>query len=241
MTGPEAITGPEAEAASTPRSVRARVRAELTAEIVAAAGEELAEVGPAALSLRSVARRLGMVPSALYRYFPSRDSLLTALITEAYEAVGAVAEQAAGSADGSLDRWLALCRAVRTWGRAHPQQWALIYGSPVPGYAAPQTTVAAALRVTLAVAGVLRDAPGARPPQGVAPDEPGLEPVVAPIRDALLPGRDAPTVAATVLAWTSLTGMVSLELFGHYEGGTTEFEPLFAYCMALSGRAAGLD
>jgi AcrR family transcriptional regulator len=218
------------------------VRAELTAEIVAAAGEELAEVGPAALSLRAVARRLGMVPSALYRYFPSRDSLLTALIIEAYEAVGAVAVGGSAGVDGGpLQRWRALCRAVRAWGHRNPQQWALIYGSPVPGYAAPEETVAAALRITEAVAAVVRDAPEAHPLSAVAPAAPGLETVVAPIRDLLLPGRDAETVVAMVLAWTSLIGMVSLELFGHYEGGTTDFEAVFDYAMAMAGRAAGLS
>jgi len=130
---------------TAPQTARARVRAELTAEIVAAASEELAEVGAASLSLRAVARRLGMAPSALYRYFPSRDSLLTALIVEAYESVGAAAEGAAAQAPGGpMDRWLAVCRAVRAWAGAHPHQWALIYGSPVPGYAAPEATVQAA-------------------------------------------------------------------------------------------------
>ncbi len=76
---------------------RARVRAELTQEILAAAHEELAAGGAAGLSLRAVARRLEMVPSALYRYFPNRDALLTALIVDAYEAVGA----AAGAADAA--------------------------------------------------------------------------------------------------------------------------------------------
>ncbi|MDE3206987.1 MAG: TetR/AcrR family transcriptional regulator [Acidobacteriota bacterium] len=223
------------------QTARARVRAELTKEILQAARDELAEVGPSALSLRSVARRLGMVPSALYRYFPSRDALLTALILEAYEGVGETAHAAVGEAAGSpLERWRALCRAVRSWGHLHPQQWALIYGSPVPGYAAPEATVPAALRITDAVAGILRDAPGARPPEVVAPPAPFPDEVVEPIRQALLPGRDTATVTAAVLAWTSLVGMVSLELFGHYKGGSTDFEALFGYAMDLAGRAAGL-
>ena len=74
---------------------RARVRAELTEEILAAARRQLAEQGSAALSLRAVAREVGMVSSAVYRYFPSRDHLLTALIVDAYDGLGAAVERAA--------------------------------------------------------------------------------------------------------------------------------------------------
>ncbi len=76
---------------SAPRSARARVRAQLTEEILAAAHDEMAEQGAAGLSLRAVARRLEMVPSAVYRYFPNRDALLTALIVDAYLAVAETA------------------------------------------------------------------------------------------------------------------------------------------------------
>lgn len=236
---------------TAPLTARARVRAELTAEIVAAARDELSDVGPAALSLRSVARRLGMVPSALYRYFPSRDSLLTVLIIEAYESVGAAAEQASSAAAGGppMARWLAVCAAVRQWARDHPHQWALIYGSPVPGYAAPEVTVEAALRITNVLAGLVRDttgAPGARgarrkpPGAAVFPPADPLAPVLAPMRDLLMPGRRPEVVVGALLAWTSLIGMVGLELFGHYQGATTDFDPVFTYSMEVAGRVAGL-
>ncbi|HET6964595.1 MAG TPA: TetR/AcrR family transcriptional regulator [Acidimicrobiales bacterium] len=229
----------------SPRSVsqtaRARARAELTAEIVAAAREELADVGPAALSLRSVARRLGMVASGLYRYFPSRDSLLTALIIEAYEAVGAAAAAAADeSGPAPMGRWLAVCTRVRAWAGEHPHQWALIYGSPVPGYAAPEATVGAALRITEVVAGLVRDTPEGHPPEAIFPPAGHLEAVIDPLRETLMPGRPAEVAVAALMAWTSLIGMVSLELFGHYKGGTTDFDAVFSYAMEAAGRAAGL-
>ena len=254
---------------TAPSSARARVRAELTAEIVDAAGQELADAGPAALSLRSVARRLGMVPSALYRYFPSRDSLLTALIIEAYEEVGAVAAAAVaatGNTPGrtartdtattgptatlaptpvgaapnptTMHRWLTVCRAVRAWAATHPQRWALIYGSPVPGYAAPEATVPAALRLTEVVAGLVREAAATGPV--VLPPAPHLDPVVEPMRAVLLPGLAAEVQVAALLAWTSLIGMVSLELFGHFKGATTDFDQVFTYAMEVAGRTAGL-
>src|SRR3954468_22594719 len=119
---------------STPGGARARARIEVTAAIKDEARRPLAADGAAKLSLRAVARELGMVSSALYRYFPSRDDLLTALIIDAYDAIGATAEAAlARAADADpLDRWIAVCRAARDWAVAHPHEYALIYGSPVP-------------------------------------------------------------------------------------------------------------
>ena len=88
--------------------VRARVRAELTREIAEVARRHLASDGAAALSLRAVARELGMASSAVYRYFPSRDDLLTALIVDAYDAMGEAAEVAdAAAAPCRSDRPLA--------------------------------------------------------------------------------------------------------------------------------------
>src|SRR5512141_2377200 len=95
---------------TTTPTARDRARAELTDEIKAVARRHLAEHGSAALSLRAVAREVGMVSSAVYRYFPSRDELLTALIVDAYDAVGAAAE-ATETAPGRHDattRWLLL-------------------------------------------------------------------------------------------------------------------------------------
>src|SRR5262252_9106984 len=123
------------------QTARARARAELTREIKEEARRQLAEVGGNGLSLRAVARALGMVSSALYRYFPSRDDLLTALIIDAYDSLGAAAERAvagSGAEPGASARaqWRACCTAVRDWAIANPHEYALIYGSPVPGYQA---------------------------------------------------------------------------------------------------------
>src|SRR3954471_6501176 len=118
---------------STVRGARERARIEVTAAIKDEARRRLAAEGAAKLSLRAVARELGMVSSALYRYFASRDDLLTALIVDAYDAVGAAAERAEAATDRAdlLGRWLATARAVRAWTLANPHEYALIYGSPV--------------------------------------------------------------------------------------------------------------
>jgi AcrR family transcriptional regulator len=150
-----AMTGPTRAA-----TARERARAELTREITEEARRQLAAAGAQGLSLRAVARELGMVSSALYRYFPSRDDLLTALIIDAYDAIGDVTESAiaAVSAERPRERWAAACHAIREWARAHPHEYALLYGSPVPGYRAPQSTVAPAARVPVALVGVLAEA-----------------------------------------------------------------------------------
>lgn len=145
---------------STTQGARARARIEVTAAIKDEARRQLAAEGAAKLSLRAVARELGMVSSALYRYFPSRDDLLTALIIDAYDSLGETAEAAHSKvADaGPLRRWTTVCEAVRGWALAHPHEYALIYGSPVPGYVAPETTVPPAARVALLLIGITRDA-----------------------------------------------------------------------------------
>src|SRR6201992_2730381 len=102
-------------------TARERARVRTTEAILAAAREQLAEVGAAALSLRAVAREVGMVSSAVYRYFPSRDDLLTALIIDAYAAVGdavAAAESSVRRGD-HFGRWMAATRAARLWALDH--------------------------------------------------------------------------------------------------------------------------
>lgn len=154
MTSTDPAPGP-----SAPGGVRARARAQLMADLLAVARAQLATEGPAGLSLRAVARELGVSSSAVYRYVDSRDALLTALIIEAYDEVGGVCERAASQAMSDDDdpgrAWLAVGRAFRAWALANRASFELIYGTPVPGYAAPRDTVAAATRLWLVIENVL--------------------------------------------------------------------------------------
>ena len=151
-------TGTMTSPAKAP-GVRARVRAELTAEIKAAARRQLASEGASSLSLRAIAREMDMASSAIYRYFASRDELLTALIIDAYEAIGDAAATADKGCDPSAyrQRCVAVSAAVRSWAVANPHEYGLIYGSPVPGYAAPQDTIDPATRVPTVLLGILID------------------------------------------------------------------------------------
>src|SRR4051794_1206375 len=134
-----------------PPTSRAENRVEQTRAILGRARAQLAEVGPAALSVRQIARDVGLVSSAVYRYFPSRDELLTALIVEAYDELGDAVEQADAGVRRRADlarRFRAVADAIHDWARANPHEYALLYGSPVPGYVAPDATVSPAVRVS---------------------------------------------------------------------------------------------
>lgn len=211
----------------TPRQQAHRATTE---EIKRIARRHLATHGADGLSLRAVARDLGVVSSAVYRYVASRDELLTLLIVDAFEAVGTAAEAAAGDrADGFRARWGRVNRAVRAWAVGHPHDYALVYGSPVPGYQAPTDTVDPALRVSVAALRVVADGvadgqvvgrPGDRAAGAVHDD-------FARIGEAL--GLDLPDDVAsrTLVAWTGLFGHISYVLFGHLANGITDEDAFF--------------
>ncbi|WP_240641088.1 TetR/AcrR family transcriptional regulator [Nocardioides ferulae] len=230
---------------SLSQGARARARAEITRTIQETARRHLAEVGPAALSLRAIARDVGMVSSAVYRYFPSRDDLLTALIVEAYDEVGEQAERADRACHRADlgGRFGAVCRAVRDWALTHPHEYALLYGSPVPGYQAPQTTVGPASRVPLVLLGIAADAQRAGPapiaPAVQVPDAEraalsGIQVLLdEPINDSLL--------ARCLQSWATLFGHVSLELFGHMHTAVLDYDAHFEHVVRQLVADLGLD
>jgi len=131
---------------------RERLREATYEEIKSIAQRQMQEQGAASLSLRGIAAEMGMTAPALYRYFASRDDLVTVLIADAYnsqaDAIVATDKASAGLTYGA--RFLALALTFRQWGLDHPAQFALIYGSPIPGYHAPvEVTTPAALRANL--------------------------------------------------------------------------------------------
>ena len=219
-------TGP----AST--SARALARDHLTRAILASARAQLGTVGPAALSVRAVARDVGMASSAVYRYFASRDELLTALLVAGFDEQGEAVETAVERVDASdhVGRWSAVAHAFRGWAVEHPWDYALLYGSPVPGYVAPEQTVAPATRVTRVLLQLLVDAATAGTPltdARPAPPDPAFHAAVAEIRG--FAGADLPDdlLGAGLAAWCGLVGSVTLELFGHLENAVGDREAWF--------------
>lgn len=220
------------------------MRAELTREIAEVARQHLASEGAAALSLRAVARELGMASSAVYRYFPSRDDLLTALIVDAYNALGEAAEKADADHPRAdlLARWQAACAAVRAWAVAHPHEYALVYGSPVPGYAAPEATIGPAGRVAVVLCRVVVDgiAAGAIDATG---DGSGLDATISQrlAAELGLPADPTGSVAArAVQAWTSLFGLINFELFGHTHNVVVDDEAFFTASTARLAAELGV-
>ena len=231
---------PGTAARSVPRTARERARAEITREILDAGRRHLATDGAAALSLRAVARDLGMASSAVYRYVASRDDLLTRLIIDAYDSLGAAAETAEAAVDRAdlSGRWSVICRAVRSWALTNPNEYALIYGSPVPGYVAPADTIGPASRVTDLLVKIVAD--GAA--RGVEIPEPACASVgpagraaLAPVRAALPAEVTDAAIQAGLMGWAGLLGTVSLELFGQFENviGTSpgDRDAYFAECV----------
>lgn len=244
-TGGDAIP---AAADSRPRTPRERARAQTVADIIRLGREHLAQHGAAALSLRAVARDLGVVSSAVYRYVENREELLTLLLIDAYNELGDEVDAAVGAVPAADfgGQFAALGRAVRDWALREPSRYALIFGSPVPGYRAPaERTTGPGTRVITALIGILDGAfragqlaaTGLRGPAVAA----GLAGDLAKIRAEYGLAVPDDLLARGALAWTSLFGAVSFEVFGQYGAGTfTAREELFGHHLAVLAGVAGL-
>jgi AcrR family transcriptional regulator len=227
-----------------PTGARARARAQTIQDVKRVARLHLATDG-ADLSLRSVARDLGMVSSAVYRYFESRDTLLTAIIIDAYDELGEASEQAEAAVRRSdlRGRWLATAHAIRDWSRAHPAEYGLLYGTPVPGYSAPQDTIGPASRPVVVMTAILRDglergvlAPAAHE-RLPAPTRSDLEGIIE------VPGFEGVTPAVLARGmgvWAALFGLVSFELFGRLTNAVHDYDAWFDYQLRLLTRDLGL-
>ncbi|MEW1838788.1 TetR/AcrR family transcriptional regulator [Nonomuraea angiospora] len=199
-------------------SPRERYRAQVQAEIKQHAWQQIATTGVSALSLKAIAKHLGMSGPALYRYFASRDDLITALIRDAYRSLAdAVREAYDSGADIP-----ALAHVVRAWALSDPHRYLLIYGTPVPGYQAPADTVAMSQEIMSVLIAAHRKA-----------DIPSPETPFAAHLDSHRHWSPDPTAPAAVLRqamtfWTRLHGVLSLELAGHFTGMGIDVALLYA-------------
>jgi AcrR family transcriptional regulator len=200
---------------------RQRQRDATVEEIKSVARDLMAREGSSSLNLRAVAREMGMTASALYRYFASRDAILTALIRDAYDAVGEAVENAVAEAphDRTATAMLAGLHAYRRWALEHPQEYGLIYGTPVPGYEAPpEETEEAAMRTNFALlaelARGLREGFVTPPPDDRLPVD---------LRDAMCVlaehkadiGLPPAVWTVAMQCWVVLFGAINAEVFGH--------------------------
>jgi AcrR family transcriptional regulator len=226
---------------------RERLREETAAEIKQVARRQMAEEGAAALSLRAIAREMGLTAPALYRYYPNRDALVTALIVEAYINLGdameaAEAKAAATDYDG---RWQRLAIAYRDWALAHREDYNLIYGTPIPGYDAPRDqTILPAGRILILIGQLLGDAWDAGRLQlasGYGRLSAELEQAADELRP-YLPQANVPTAAIilTLVLLGQLHGLVWGELYEHFPPGLAESGELFQVEIGAISHRLGL-
>ncbi|MEV0299357.1 WHG domain-containing protein [Nocardia sp. NPDC050710] len=204
-----------------PTTPRARARAQTMEDIVRIGREHLATDGAAALSLRAVARDLGVVSSAVYRYVRSRDELLTLLVVDGYNALGDAVDAALEAApDDPTEQLRVLGRAVLGWARAEPARYGLLFGTPVPGYDAPaEQTTAPGTRVIVAMQTLFARAYARgllTPPDPLPRVSGALAASFAAIRDEF--ALDVPDwlLARGVTVWPALFGAVTFDVFDQY-------------------------
>lgn len=216
-----------AEAARTPR---ARYREQTRAEIKDIALAQLAEGGTAAVALTRIAKQVGLSGPALYRYFDSRDALLTELIRDAYAdlaaAVTAVAVTWPAKAPTARARLHGLAGACRSWATEQPHRYLLIQGTPVPGYTAPADTLDSARAVLGPFLTAFEGARASKVAQALVEEmtawagrDTSVAEWVQQHAGESTHGEEAGTaLAGAVLAWSHLHGAISLEVSGQFAG-----------------------
>ncbi|MBP2413591.1 AcrR family transcriptional regulator [Arthrobacter stackebrandtii] len=237
---------------------RERARAQTMDDILDIGRTHLAVHGAAGLSLRAVARDLGVVSSAVYRYVKNRDELLTLLVVDGYTALGDAVDGALSgvAADDFPAQFRMLGRAVREWALAEPAHYGLLFGSPVPGYEAPaEQTTGPGTRVVVRLVQILDQAHGAAVASGAqsgvgqsageSPPGGGVSAVLADSFAAIRAemGISLPDglLARGVMVWAALFGMVSFEVFGQYGPGTFgDPASLFELQLEALGETVGL-
>jgi AcrR family transcriptional regulator len=206
---------------------RHKTRERIEAQIIELGRRHLVTEGAAGLSLRAIARDLGMVSSAVYRYVASRDDQLTQLLVDAYSELADAVDRAGEAAGGSWrDQVLAMAHAARAWAISQPARWSLLYGSPVPGYHAPlERTVGPGTRVVAALFGAVAAGitAGDITQSNIAAAQP-LSSDFSRLREEFEFTGDDSAVAKCFVLWAGLVGAISLEVFGQY-GADTLTEP----------------
>ncbi|GGL79696.1 TetR family transcriptional regulator [Streptomyces fumigatiscleroticus] len=215
--------------------------------VKATARRLLEKLGAQGLSLDAVAHGSGLAVTEVQAVFPHRDDLLTALVIDAYNASAAAMEQAdraavdAGAPAGA--RLLAVTRALRQWSFDHPAEFALIYGSPVPDYHAPQETVPPASRTPAVLAGIVRSALQAgelTPPRRALPGPP----LIRPEAEALFGGvPEAPftdIIERGIVLWSNLIGLLVFQVFNRTHDSVRDESAFFDFAVAVAAEGIGL-
>jgi AcrR family transcriptional regulator len=218
---------------------RERVRAATVEEIKATARRLLAEEGPESVTLRAIARDMGMTAPALYRYFASHEDLLRAVIADVYDELADALEAArdAIGEDEPAERLFAMSRAFRSWSVGHRREFGLVFATPIPAAVdAPSPLDKAGSRFGAAFIGAFYQL-FRRQPFPVRADEelpPALRDQLADYRELLCRQIDVQVLQLplgsfeTFLScWVQLYGFVALEVFDHLTFALVDAEPAF--------------
>ncbi|WP_158277728.1 TetR/AcrR family transcriptional regulator [Pseudosporangium ferrugineum] len=225
-------------------SRRERLRAETIADIKDAARRLLVTGGPTAISLRAIARDVGLTAPALYRYFDGLDALVLAIVSDLFEDLRTTVQDIAADHAGeeALTRIAHMARGFRRWALAHPAEFALMFGSPVPGVTPFSglcgPIVDAGARFGETFFAVLGEHYEHHPYVGEPHDLPdaALRELLRPYTETFGDRFPLPVVYLFVAAWTRLYGIVAMEVFGHLAWATTDVEPLFEVELARTVR-----
>ncbi|MEU2684192.1 TetR-like C-terminal domain-containing protein [Streptomyces hygroscopicus] len=218
------------------------------AAIKATARQLLVKLGAGGLTLEAVAREGGLAAADVEAVFPHRDDLLTALLIDAYNDSGAAMEQADQAARGAHApagaRLLAVTRALRTWSFANPGEFTLIYGSPVPGYHAPQDTVPPASRTPAVLAGIVRSALEAgelTPPRRAVPGPPLLLPAALELFGGAPEAPFSDVIERGIVLWSNLIGLLVFQVFSRTHDSVRDESAFFDYAIAVAAEGIGLE
>ncbi|GGM82363.1 TetR/AcrR family transcriptional regulator [Dactylosporangium sucinum] len=236
-----------------PPTRRERVRAATLDEILQVARRLLVQETIAGVTLRAIARDMGMTAAALYRYYPSLESLVAGLCARLYEECTteiAEARDLAGSDPGA--RLYAMCRTFRAWSVTHPAEFNLMFASPVPEAGRLKSgEFGAGLRFALTFADIFGEL-WERAPFPVPPEE-ELPPLLAEQLHQFIDelgqqgarqGTSSLPVGAAQLylsCWVRMYGIVALEVYGHLKFALSDVGPMFDAELDAAARQLGLD
>jgi AcrR family transcriptional regulator len=229
-------------------SRRDRQRAATVAEIKAAARKLLVDGGASAVGLRAVARELGLSAPALYRYFASHEDLISSVIADLYDELTAyLVELRDGDPAADLgDQLFLIAGGLRDWALAHPAEFGLLFGAPVPNPLDPGHELTAGHQAAMRFGAVFKDLVAKvwhQQPFPIPPDE-----VLGPVLISELEPRseffDGMPVGAIYLAltfWTRLYGLICMEVFGQLHWALDDAGAYFEAQLREIGEALGLD
>ena len=179
------------------------------------AWQQMVEIGAAGLSLRAIARELGLSAPSIYNHYADRDALVTALIRDAYASLGdyqLVARDLIPIHDMHGRLW-ATGVAYRDWALAMPQRYQLIFGTPIPGYQAPPEMLVVAGRSLSALVSVVDQLhkAGCLRTEALPSVMPEAVPVFAMWQQHTR-AYDPVALTTAILIWGRVHGLVSLEI-----------------------------